>query len=211
MEKIHQRNIENKEKAIKAKDNFKNKLETKQYNYERLEEEFRLKQQQMEDEKLKLETIERLKRKNNLRPIRREDLDEFQKTYLEKRQELSMQKDKERILKTEELFNINSKMLKPDNDTYKKIVQDEKNLIENEEKKKVEKIYKSLKIKNFSKVVKDNLLPKIDEYKKKEIKDRINKNKLPPHPSKKAYIQCCFKEKEYYSKGWRNRKRNYKT
>jgi len=202
-EKINNRNIENKEKVTRAKENLKNKMEHRQYNYQRIEEEFKLKEEQMKNEKHNLETLEKLKRKNNLRPIRREDLDEFQKSYLEKKQELSMIKDKERILKTEEILNVNSKLTKPDSEFYKKVVEDDRTYKENEEKKKVEKIYKNLKIKNFSKVVKDNLLPRIDEFKKKELEERVNRNKLPPHhhTKKKLSYNVVFKKKHTVTSG----------
>ena len=208
-EKLLAKNSEIKEK-VKAEDAFKNnKIEHKQYVYEKIEEEYRLKQQKLEDEKNKSEAMERLKRKKILCPIRKEDLDEFQRSYLEKKNEILMQKDKERILKTEEIENLNSKILKtrPENELYKKIVMEDKILKEAAEKQKVDRIYKKMKIKNFSKVIKDNLLPKIDEEKKKELEDMINKSKNPSnqHYKRKKVYNVVLKKKPTISNNASNR------
>ncbi len=196
-EKMVAKNQENKEKAMKNREIFKNnKILSKHYKYEILEEQFRLKQQKLEEEKFKIETLNKLKRKNELRPIRKEQLDEFERDYLERKQEMSLQKEKERLLKQDELFYFNSNYNKPESEFYKKVLKEEKENKDIEERKKVEKIYINYKVRNFSKVVNDNLLPKIDDAKRKEIEDRINKNKIPhQHYKRKNYYNVVLLKK----------------
>ena len=72
---------------------------------------------------------------------------------------------------------------------------DEKAQREKVMKDKLDKIYSTMKAKNFSRVVKEKMLPKIDESKKKEIEDRINYIENKPYirkPKSKSIFNNIF-------------------
>lgn len=159
-EKMHSRNtykfaeLENREKKIK------------------LEEQSKLKEKLI---KLQLE------KKNYLKPVTREELNEFSKKVTDDREKILYEKEKARLVKLEELITVNATLPKAESLAYQKILAEKQELKEKQEKEKLDKIYKNMKIQNFSKLIHEKIPPKPDLTKKKEIEERINKlnNKRP--------------------------------
>jgi hypothetical protein len=174
LEKFKENSKKKREEIGNLKEEWQNKETVeKQYRYEILEAKFKKKQEQLkEEEKIKLqEYIE--KKKNYLKPISKEELNDFQHKYEEGRQRLIYEKEKERLIKQEEILNNNFNLPKQDSKAYYKMIEQEKKQKELKEKEKLDKIYNSMKIKQFSEVVHSTMLPRIDEDKKAELKQRI--------------------------------------
>jgi len=161
-------------KLSEMKEEWKNKpISDKQYLFKIAEEEFKKKQQQIQEEETKRLDLEKAKIKQIYKPISRVEIDEFKKNYEEQREKLIYEREKERLLKKEELIQRNSALPKIETHVHHKIIEEEKKLRETKEKEKMDKIYTKLKIKQFSKVIQTSMVPKIDETKKKEIEERI--------------------------------------
>jgi len=161
-------------KLVELKEEWKARPITEnQYLFKIAEEEFKKKQQQLqEDEKKRLDT-EIAKIKQSCKPITKDQIEDFKKNYVEQRQKLLYEKEKERLLKKEEIMQKNNTLPKAETTVHHKIIEEEKKLRETKEKEKMDKIYNKLKIKQFSKVIQTSMVPKIDEVKKKDIEERI--------------------------------------
>ena len=170
--KVHHDDVK---KISELKEEWKAKpIVDKQYLFKIAEEEYKKKEQNLKDEdKKKLET-ELAKIKQNYKSITKDQIEEFKKNYQDKKQKLLYEKDKERLLKKEELIQKNINLPKGETQIHQKIVEEEKKNREFKEKEKMDKIYAQLKIKQFSKVIQTNMIPKVDETKKKEIEERIH-------------------------------------
>lgn len=142
----------------------------KDYIHYKLEDEFRKK---VEDKKISEMKILQEK-KYLMKPILKEEIDEFSKKVQEDVERKIMERERQRLNKLEEIMEKNENLPKPQTAAFQKIIDEEKRLKELKEKEKLEKIYKNLSIKKFSKVVRDTYAPNIDENKKKEIEERIN-------------------------------------
>jgi len=151
-----------------------------QYLFKIAEEEFKKKQQQMQEEEKKRLENEIAKIKQNYKPITKDQIEDFKKNYEEQRQKLMYEKEKERLLKKEEIMQRNNNLPKAETYVHQKIIEEEKKIRENKEKEKMDKIYNKLKIKQFSKVIQTSMVPKIDESKKKDIEDRIQAENQRP-------------------------------
>jgi hypothetical protein len=183
-EEAYKRNLEKrkvKDKQIhehleKIKEEWKNRASVNhEYTFQKFEKEFQEKQNKELEEKKNEEQAILQERKNNLKPINREEINEFSRKVLEERQKKLYEKEKERITKMEELQNKNENLPKSETLTYQKAVEEVKMQKETKEKEKLDKVYKSMKVKQFSKVIKTELLPRIDEKKKKELEERVEK------------------------------------
>ena len=146
------------------------------YIYELKEEKFK-EDMKKQDEAKKKNIKDKLEEiKGMYRPIQREELDEFARKYDETKQEKILKLERDRALKLEEIEIQNQNLPKPETQFYDKAIQEEKDLKDNLEKQKMEKIYKQIKLRNFSKAVKENIVPKIDEDLKH--KAELKKNQL---------------------------------
>jgi len=161
-------------KLAEMKEDWKARpISDKNYLFKLAEEEFKKKQQQLQDEEKKRMESEIAKIKQNFKPISKDELESFKKTYEDQRQKLLYEKEKERLLKKEEIIQKNSNLPKAETQVHQKVMEEEKKMRDNREKEKMDKIYNKLKIKQFSKVIQTSMVPKVDENKKKEIEERI--------------------------------------
>ena len=136
-----------------------------------------------------------------MKPINREELDDFQRKYEEERQKLIYEKEEKRLMKQEEIENNNENMPKQNSMAYYKMLEERKKQKEQKDKEKLDKIYNQMKIKQFSEVVHNTLLPKVDEKKKKELENRISelvdpKAKKPRKKSKKNKNRILLKKRD---------------
>lgn len=182
-DKINHENLEKLKEEWKSRNSV-----TQEYRFQKYEKEF-LEQQEKEKEEKKKEDLKWLEeRRNLLKPINKEEINEFSKKVVEERQKKMFEKEKKRMLMLEEIQQKNENLPKSESVAYQKAVEEAKQQKENREKEKLDKIYKNMKIKQFSKVIKTELLPKIDEKKKKELEERIvelqNVAKIKKHKAK---------------------------
>ncbi len=190
LDKRREKDKINHENLEKLKEEWKNRNGVHQeYRFQKFEKDF-LEQQMKENEEKKTEDKKYLQDRKNLhKPINREEINEFSKKVVEDRQKKIFEKERERLNKFEEIQAQNENLPKSDSMTYQKAVEEAKTQKELKEKQKLDKIYKNMKIKQFSKVIKTELLPRIDEKKKKELEDRIvdlrNVSKVKKHIRKK--------------------------
>jgi hypothetical protein len=163
------------EEVEKLKDEWKSKIVEKNYKYLTAEEDFKNKQEKLEEERKNKFLEDIIKKRNTiLKPIKKEELNEFSKKVTEERQKKLYEKEKERLLKQEEIMNLNTQLPKSETQAYKQIVEEDKKFKNFKEKDKLDKLYTQLKVKNYSKEVNNMMLPDIDENKKKEREERIN-------------------------------------
>ena len=176
LEKIKEKTKKKREEILNLKDEWSNKeVVNNQYRYEIAEANFKKKQENIkEEQKVKLNEYIQNK-KQHLKPINKEELDDFQSKYEEERQRLILEKEKLRFLKQEEILNSNFALPKKDSKAYFNFKEKEKKEKEKKEKEKLDKIYNSMKIKQFSEVVYSSMLPKVDEGKKQELELRVKK------------------------------------
>jgi len=169
--KLHREDIK---KLEEMKEEWKSKpISENQYLFKVAEEEFKKKQLKMqEEEKIRFDN-EISKIKQNYIPIRKDEIVEFRKNFEDQRQQLLYEKEKERLLKQEDIMQKNLNLPKVETQVHEKIIEEEKKNREVKEKEKMDKIYTKLKIKQFSKVIQTSMVPKLDENKKKEIEERI--------------------------------------
>jgi colicin import membrane protein len=197
LEKLKVRSKDFHEEVEKLKEEWKNKNITEQeYLFEKIEKDFREKQEQMDEDKKNNLMMELLKKRSQMKPIRNDEIDEFKRKYEEDRTRLIIEKENVRLTKIEEIQNINSNLPKPDTQSYQKAIEEEKKIKELREKEKLDKIYKNMKIKQFSKVIKSEMQPKIDEVKKKELAERISKLNNNPitHHHKRKHKRVLLKK-----------------
>jgi len=180
----HLEKIKNKSNVIKEdmnklnekKDEWKsNPIDDKQYLFKVAEENFKRKELEEKEEVKNKMVAELAKKKILSKPFEKGELEEYQKKFQEEKNKKNYEKEKERLLKKEELMKKNAEIPKPDTKVYEKIVEEEKKLRENREKEKLDRVYNAMKIKQYSKVVLKSLVPKIDEEKKQDLLERINK------------------------------------
>jgi hypothetical protein len=167
-DKINHENLEKLKEEWKSRNSI-----TQEYRFQKYEKDF-LEQQEKEKEEKKKEDSKWLEeRRNLLKPINKEEINEFSKKVVEERQKKMFEKEKKRMQVLEEIQQKNETLPKSETAAYQKAVEEAKQQKEIKEKEKLDKIYKNMKIKQFSKVIKTELLPKIDEKKKKELEERI--------------------------------------
>lgn len=164
-------------KLNKKKEEWKsNPIKNNDYLFKKLEEQQK-KLETEEQEEMKNKMIAELAKKKILfKPITRTDLEQYKKEKDEELKKIQYEKEKEKLLKKEELMQKNSLLPKSETKIYEKIVEEEKKIRENQEKIKLDKVYNSMKIKQFSKVVLKDKVPKIDEEKRKEMQELISKS-----------------------------------
>jgi len=201
LEKDQERIAKAKKEADKVMEETNNKPDDKRnYLHEKLKIKFKRDMKKMEDDFKNRLSAERQKRKTLMRSITRDELDDFQQKYLDKK----FENEQNRTLKLDEINNTNSQIQFQESEFYRKIVEEEKDLKESVERIKDEKTYKILKIKNYSKIIKENKLPKIDDLKKKEIEDRLLKiTKNISHKQIKRHhpYMVKFKKKDHSKDG----------
>ena len=176
LEKQRERIEKAKEEAEKVMEESKSKPDDKSsYLHEKYKMKFEKDMVKLEEDFISRLSQEKKKRKILMRSINREELHEFQQQYLDKKAEKTSKLEQTRILEMEKLLNSNSQVAFQESEFYKKIVEEEKDLKEKDQHMKDERIYKSIKTKNYAKEIKENKLPKIDDHKKKELEDRVIK------------------------------------
>jgi hypothetical protein len=186
LEKLKIKAKQKHEELEKLKDEWKNKNSVnEEYVFQRYEKEFLEVQNKEAEERKNQEKQIFQEKKILMKPIQREELNEFAKKVNEDRQRLIFEKDRERLSKLEEINTKNEHLPKPDSLNYQKAVEESKKHKELLEKEKLDKIYKTMKIKQFSKVVKTELLPKIDDKKRIQLEERILKINSKPNPKKR--------------------------
>ncbi len=161
------------------------------YIYELKEEKFKekiKKEKELKDKTMK-EKLSEIK--TLFRPIQREEIDDFARKYEETKQEKLLKLERDRALRLEEIESQNQNLPKPESQFYEKAVKEDKEYRENMEKAKLEKIYKQMKIRNFSKAVKENVVPKIDEDLRMKL--QLKKEQLE---NPKLYIEHRHKRKK---------------
>jgi len=161
------------------------------YIYELKEEKFKekIKKEKELKEKTMKEKLSEIK--TLFRPIQREEIDDFARKYEETKQEKLLKLERDRALRLEEIESQNQNLPKPESQFYEKAVKEDKEYKENLEKAKLEKIYKQMKIRNFSKAVKENVVPKIDEDLRMKL--QLKKEQLE---NPKLYIEHRHKRKK---------------
>ena len=133
------------------------------YIYELKEEKFNEEKKKLEEEKVELIKAKLLDNKKFFKPIQREELDEFKKKTDDLKQELIFKLERDRAVIQEEIDSKNLNLPKPETQYYMKAMQQEKEQKENSEKQRLERIYKQMKLKNFAKAVKENIVPTLNE------------------------------------------------
>ena len=158
------------DEVMNLKDEWTSKMAVrKDYIHYKLEDEFRKKLEDQRNSELKILQDKR----SSMKSVLREEIDEFSRKVQDERERKMMEKEKQRLNKLEEILSQNENLPKPQTSAYQKIMEEEKKLKEIKEKEKLEKIYKSLSIKKFSKNVRNTFVPTIDETKRKEVNERI--------------------------------------
>ena len=179
LEKIKNKNHLFKDDITKLnekKDEWKsNPVNEKEYFFKINEENFKKKEIEENEEKKNKMISELAKKKVLFQPLTKLELNEYRKKFDENKKMKDEEKQKERVEKKQELIQKNSSLPKADNKVYVKIVEEDKKTRENREKEKLDRVYNSMKIKQFSKVVLKNMVPKVDEEKINELKERVNK------------------------------------
>lgn len=201
LEEIKKKALKRKEELEKLQNKFsKSPVSKSQYLFARFEEEDKRKKQ-IEEEELnnKLLTVH-IAKKTLLKPINKEEFDNFSKKHdkmLEELKEKKKVKDLSNLKITNSLISSNKKVIKeyisklnldnknkidvppkPDSLAYQKIINEQKEIRNKETKLKMELIYKSMKKRNFSKAVKENLMPKIDENLRNQLIEKIQVGNL---------------------------------
>lgn len=143
--------------------------------FKKIQEEYNQKDMQEQKEYQKKVENDHIERKKMMKPIRKEDFDEYARIATENKEKMIYENEKKRLIKLEELITNNASLPKGDTHCYQRIVAEKYEQKEKQEKEKLDKIYKNMKIQNFSKLVHDKLVPKIDPEKKKELSKRIEK------------------------------------
>jgi len=170
----------NKDKSIKKS--------KKNYLFNKIQEEYHQKEIQEQEEYKKKAEKNHSERIKMMKPLRKEDFDEYARIATENKEKMTYEKERKRLMKLEELITNNASLPKSDSYCYQRIVAEKYEQKEKHQKEKLDKIYKNMKIQNFSKLVHEKLAPKIDPEKKKELTKRIEKlnEKRPPkhHRSK---------------------------
>ena len=143
----------------------KQKLSTNElkYIYELKEEKFNEEKKKLEEEKAVFIKNELLNKKKFFKPIQREELDEFKKKTDDLKQELIFKLERDRAVIQEDIDSKNQNLPKPESQYYMKAMQQDKEQKENIEKQRLERIYKQMKLKNFAKAVKENIVPTLNE------------------------------------------------
>jgi len=152
----------------------------KDYIHYKLEDQFRKKIEDQRNSELKILQ----EKKFLMKPIPKEEIDEFSRKVMDERDRKLMEREKQRLSILEEIMSKNENLPKSQTAAYHKIIEEEKRLKEIKEKEKLEKIYKNLSIKKFSKVVRNTFVPTVDENKRKEIEERIVENSSKPKVKK---------------------------
>lgn len=163
-----------------------NDLNKSVYLYYKLEEKDRT-NEKLEEEQLnqKILTL-KLEKRHVLKPINKQEIDCFSSKINEKLKELQVEKQKIREEEQKKLSEIRKLLPKPDSSIYNKVVNEERLVRQSKAKARMDVIYKYLKIRNFSKAVKESIPIVIDLRKKKEIEDRLKNQSLK---GKSAWIR----------------------
>ena len=172
-EKNIYKKIKEKNEKIEKIANIKNK--PKKYSYSKIKENYEKQVKEKEIEKLKELEVKKQQRKLLFKPINREELNEFAKKFDEELEKLNYEKEKKRLIKLEEIVTVNSTLQRYENNTYNKIKKEDKEIKDKYEKEKLNKVFKTLKVQNFSKIIHEKLPPKADKKKREEIEERLER------------------------------------
>ena len=176
LEKMREKAIESQRNAI----NYVNLRKQKDYTYIANEKKFcELKEQEILEKELKIEEV-RNERKQFFKPMKKDELEAFERKYLEERERLLIEKEVSRL---EEINNC-GKLKVELSSSYLKVSKNYAEERDKMEKERLLKLYQMEKLKNFSKIVQEKL-PKIDEKSKAEREERIKSLSKRPERSKR--------------------------
>jgi hypothetical protein len=203
LEKFKMKTKEQHEEVERLRTEWKSKQTVERsYRYQTVEEEFKLKQERKEEERHNKALQDLInKRKTLLKPLSKAELDENSQKVMQEIQSKKYEREKQRLLKQEELMKSNELLPRSDTNVYRQMVKEDKKNRNHLEQDKLDKLYNQLKIKNFSKEVKENLLPEIDENKKKEREYKIiqmENKKVEKHKRKRGGRVLLQKPKQPY-------------
>jgi len=153
------------------------------YLYNTIEVKFSKREHELEEKKKKDFEKFRIDRKDKFHPIRIEELLEHTNEVNHKREELLGELEKKRIIENEKIKNVNEQMTQKNEicKLYNDAAKQEKEARERLERIKLEQQYNSKKIKKYSNIVAENMAPTIDELKRKQILERVDKLMNPKH------------------------------
>ena len=148
------------------------------YTYVKLEKQFKENEEKLQEEKKQLAKEKLQKRKQLfLKPIDFQQISEFQKNHDIKLEELKMKKSRERIEQLHKIQVANSHLQNTESQSYKNSQKEFEELFNKKKTVKQEKDVNYLKVKNFGKIIKENMIPSINEFKKQEREAKFIKKK----------------------------------
>jgi hypothetical protein len=156
---IYKRLKEKNEKYIKIqKEAFKNKVQQEKSikNKEKQHEKQRQEKEE-EEKKEKLRKEENLKRKQYYKPISSMEIREFGKKFDEELERRLYEKKKRRLIQIEKIVESNLVLMKKETIFKKRVMEEEKENRNKQEKDKLERVFKLMKAQNFSKIVYEKL------------------------------------------------------
>jgi len=178
MHEKHEKSL-NRANSVHVMAKLNKSLSQKNYQYIKMDNDFKESELQRKKvyEQLAKEKIQK-RREQFLKPIDFQEISEFKKQHDQKIEELRVQKSKERIERFHNIQVLNSQIVKPaESESLKNFKKEFEDNFNKEKKIKEEKDLKVLKIRNFGKIVKENMTPSINEYKKKERESKFMKPK----------------------------------
>ena len=162
-------------KALENEDESKEKSPEKLFKkWEKYEKEKIIEREKQIKDQIQIVNLEK---RNLLKPLKREEFEEFARKVSEDRKKYIEGLNKKRNDQLEIDLLKNASLPKGESAAYQRFIAELNEKKELKEKEKLDKIYRNMKIQNFSKLVHEKLPPKIDESKKLQIEERIEKLK----------------------------------
>jgi hypothetical protein len=168
IELLKERNQEAKAHPINSK-NLTYKMNEEKLKKKENEEKEQYKQKMVEE----LSKIHQFKKRLTI-----EEIEKNKKLHDEKFKARKYEKEKEFLLKKEELIKQNSQMPKGETSMYKKVSCEDKKIRIKKTQEKMDKVYNTMKIKQFSKIVLTSIIPKIDEEKRNELQEKVSRSQI---------------------------------
>jgi hypothetical protein len=166
IELLKERKQESKAHQINSK-NLTYKINEEKLKKKENEEKDQYKQKMIEE----LSKIHQFKKRLAL-----EEIEKNKKLHDDKFKARKYEKQKEDLLKKEELIKQNSQMPRGETKMYKKVSTEDKKIRIKKTQEKMDKVYTAMKVKQFSKIVLTSIIPKIDEEKRNELQELISKS-----------------------------------
>ena len=164
-------------------------LSKSNYLFARMEEEEK-RRKQIEEEEFEEKLINyHIQKKSMLKPINKQELDNFSEEITKQIKEKTELKRREREGKENTLKLISQRIPKGDSLAYQRIVEEERKEREKVSRSKMNAIVNSMKMRNYSKVVNQLLPPKVDKTKRNEVLKRIENKKENAKESISRYLK----------------------